>query len=92
MPNLTPQQFVAKWKQVTLKESAAAQQHFVDVCYLLGHPTPAEADPTGQKFTFEAGASKQGGGQGWADVWKRGYFAWEYKGKHADLTKAYHQL
>ncbi|MGB5048759.1 MAG: DNA methyltransferase, partial [Caldilineaceae bacterium] len=42
--------------------------------------------------TFEAGADKQSGGSGWADVWKRGYFAWEYKGKHADLGKAYQQL
>lgn len=25
----------------------------------------AEADPTGQSFTFEAGASKQRGGEGW---------------------------
>src|SRR5690606_149106 len=41
---------------------------------------------------FEAGADKQAGGQGWADVWKRGYFAWEYKGRHADLDKAYQQL
>ena len=22
---------------------------------------------------------KTGGGDGWADVWKRGCFAWEYK-------------
>ena len=34
----------------------------------------------------------QSGGQGWADVWKRGYFAWEYKGKHRDLDQAYQQL
>jgi hypothetical protein len=40
----------------------------------------------------ESGAGKQKGGQGWADVWKKGYFAWEYKGKHADLDKAYQQL
>jgi len=25
-------------------------------------------------------------------VWKRGYFAWEYKGKHRDLDQAYQQL
>jgi type II restriction/modification system DNA methylase subunit YeeA len=25
-------------------------------------------------------------------VWKRGFFAWEYKGKHRDLVAAYHQL
>lgn len=29
---------------------------------------------------------------GWADVWKRGHFAWEYKGRAANLTSAYQQL
>ena len=89
---MTPQEFISKWKHVDLKESASAQQHFLDICVLIGHPTPAEADPTGQNFTFEAGADKAHGGQGRADVWKRGCFAWEYKGKHANLDKAYQQL
>ena len=92
LPTLSPQEFVAKWRKATLKERSAAQEHFIDLCHLVGHDTPAEADPTGQTFTFEAGASKQRGGQGWADVWKRGYFAWEYKGKHKDLDQAYQQL
>jgi len=90
--NLSPQEFVHKWRDVTLKERSAAQEHFIDVCRLVRHETPAEADPTGERFAFEAGASKQQGGQGWADVWKKGFFAWEYKGKHADLDKAYQQL
>lgn len=89
---MTPQEFVARWRDVTLKERSAAQPHFIDLCHLVGHPTPIEDDPTGRRFTFEAGAGKQQGGQGWADVWKRGFFAWEYKGKHADLDKAYQQL
>ena len=89
---MTPQEFVTKWRAVALKERAAAQEHFLDLCRLVGHPTPAEDDPTGQRFTFEAGANKQNGQPGWADVWKRGFFAWEYKGKHADLKKAYDQL
>lgn len=92
LPTLSPQEFVAKWRKATLKERSAAQEHFIDLCHLIGHPTPAEADPTGQTFTFEAGASKQRGGQGWADVWKKGCFAWEYKGKHKDLDQAYQQL
>jgi hypothetical protein len=92
LPTLSPQEFVAKWSKATLKERSAAQEHFIDLCHLVGHPTPAEADPTGQTFTFEAGASKQRGGQGWADVWKKGCFAWEYKGKHKDLDQAYQQL
>ena len=92
LPTLSPQEFVAKWRKATLKERSAAQEHFIDLCHLVGHDTPAEADPTGQSFTFEAGASKQRGGQGWADVWKKGYFGWEYKGKHKDLDQAYQQL
>jgi type II restriction/modification system DNA methylase subunit YeeA len=92
MTTLSPQQFVQKWRTVTLNERAAVQEHFLDLCALIGHPTPAEDDPTGERFTFEAGVAKSGGGQGFADVWKRGYFAWEYKGKDANLDKAYQQL
>ena len=59
---------------------------------VFGHPKPAEADPTGDWFTFERGAEKHGGGDGWADVWKRGFFGWEYKGKGKDLKDAYLKL
>jgi len=89
---LSPQEFVAKWRKSEVKESAAAQEHFLDLCRLVGHPTPVEDDPAGERFCFEAGATKARGGQGWADVWKRGFFAWEYKGKHKDLSAAYQQL
>jgi len=43
-------------------------------------------------FTFEKGAAKRHGGDGWADVWKRGFFGWESKGKRKDLGAAYDQL
>ncbi len=59
---------------------------------MLGVPTPNEADPTGEWYAFEKGAAKAGGGEGFADVWKRGHFAWEYKGKRKDLVAAYQQL
>jgi type II restriction/modification system DNA methylase subunit YeeA len=88
----SPQAFVNKWKLCTLTERASAQSHFNELCALLGQPTPTDADPTGASYTFEKGAAKQGGQRGWADVWKRGYFAWEYKGKKKSLTKAYEQL
>ena len=84
--------FIAKWRKVELKERSAAQEHFIDLCRLLGHPTPAEADPTGETFCFEKGAEKHGGGDGFADVWKKDFFGWEYKGKHKDLDNAYNQL
>jgi hypothetical protein len=42
--------------------------------------------------TFEKGATKTTGGEGWADLWKRGCFGWEYKSKGKDLKVAYAQL
>ncbi|HPG00060.1 MAG TPA: N-6 DNA methylase [Kiritimatiellia bacterium] len=75
-----------------MKERSAAQEHFIDLCHVVGHPTPAEVDPTGETFCFEKGAEKQGGGDGFADVWKKDFFGWEYKGKHKDLDAAYDQL
>ncbi len=89
---MTPGAFIAKWRASALKERSAAQEHFIDLCRLLGEPTPAEADPTGKTYCFERGARKDTGGDGWADVWKRHHFAWEYKGKHADLDAAFNQL
>ncbi len=85
-------EFVERWKAVTLNERAAAQSHFIDLCEVLSQPHPAAADHTGESFTFEKAVSKLHGGKGFADVWKRGFFAWEYKGKHKDLAAAYHQL
>ncbi len=89
---MTPEEFIAKWRVAQLKERSAAQEHFIDLCRLLGEPTPAEADPTGDVYCFERGASIEGGGDGWADVWKRHHFAWEYKGKRTNLDAAFTQL
>ncbi len=89
---MTPGDFIAKWRATELKERSAAQEHFIDLCRLLDEPTPAEADPTGEHYGFERGARKDTGGGGWADVWKRHHFAWEYKGKHANLDAAFNQL
>ena len=89
---VTPHAFIAKWRDATLKERSAAQEHFLDLCRLLDEPTPAEADPTGATYCFERGARKDTGGDGWADVWKRHCFAWEYKGQRANLDAAFAQL
>ena len=89
---MTPQQFIAKWSRAQLKERSAAQEHFLDLCQMLGQPTPAEADAQGAWYTFEKGAGKSAGGSGFADVWMREHFAWEYKGNHANLANAYQQL
>ncbi len=85
------QNFIAKWQANTRTERAAAQEHFLDLCAVLGEPTP-NSDPTGADYAFEKGAAKASGGDGWADVWRRERFAWEYKGKHKDLQAAHRQL
>jgi hypothetical protein len=90
--SLTPQDFVSKWKRAGARERQSVQEHFIDLCALVGHETPMHADPTGTRFAFEMGAAKTSGGAGWADVAKLGYFGWEYKGKDSDLDKAYEQL
>ncbi len=89
---MTPHEFRQKWRNAELKERTASQSHFNDLCALLEIVDPITADPKGEFFTFEKGAKKTGGGDGWADVWRKGCFAWEYKGKHKDLVKAHGQL
>lgn len=89
---MTPYKFVAKWRGVELKERSASQSHFNDLCRLLDEADPVTADRAGEWFTFEKGASKTSGGEGWADVWRQGCFAWEYKGRRANLDAAFSQL
>ena len=89
---MTPAEFANKWGNVQLGESAASQSHFNDLCRLIDQQNPADADPKGEWFTFEKGLDKLTGGKGFADVWRKGCFAWEYKGQGKDLSAAYHQL
>lgn len=89
---MTPQQFITKWRNAQLNERAASQSHFNDLCALLGVDDPITADNKGEWYAFEKGATKTSGGEGWADVWRKGCFAWEYKGKKKDLDKAFAQL
>ncbi|HWE98412.1 MAG TPA: class I SAM-dependent DNA methyltransferase, partial [Caulobacteraceae bacterium] len=85
-------EFVRKWSDSRLRERQGSQEHFIDLCRLLGEPTPAEADKEGSHYCFERGLKKTGGGDGWADVWRKGCFGWEYKGRHKDLNAALRQL
>jgi hypothetical protein len=103
---ITPAEFKRKWSRYTGKESSAYQEHFNDLCRLLGQPTPAEADPTGSdSFCFQKHVVKDAelfdcgtpdasdpSERGFADVWKRDCFGWEYKGKKKNLDEAYNQL
>ncbi len=85
-------EFIRCWKDSELTERAGAQSHFNDLCDILNEPHPAHADPKGAEYTFEKHVNKIGEDKGWADVWKRGFFGWEYKGPHKDLKAAYLQL
>ena len=89
---MNPTDFATKWTQAQLGEKAGSQQHFLDVCQMIGVQPPAKADPKGEWFTFERGLDKLTGAKGFADVWRKGYFAWEYKGPGKDLSAAYGQL
>jgi type II restriction/modification system DNA methylase subunit YeeA len=91
MGSMTPEQFIDKWSRADRTERQAAQEHFIDLCRMLGEPTPNEAhDP--DTYSFEKGVSKTDGSSGFADVWKRGCFGWEYKKDRANLDRAYQQL
>ena len=85
---MTPEQFINHWKDNPLTERAGAQQHFDDLCDLLGVDKPRDSE----NYCFERGAKKDGGGEGWADVWKRDCFGWENKKPGRDLNKALAQL
>jgi len=105
---MTPAEFKKKWAKVTAKEMSAYQSHFDDLCRLLHIAPPLEADPSGETFCFQKRVLKDmelfafddsgqvdesaEGERGFADVWKKGCFAWEYKGKKKNLDEAYRQL
>jgi hypothetical protein len=105
---MTWAEFKRKWARYKGKESSAYQDHFSDLCRLLGQQPPTEADPTGsESFCFQKRVVKDAelllvkedgadygdpGDRGFADVWKKDCFAWEYKGKKKNLDEAYRQL
>jgi hypothetical protein len=60
--------FQAKWHGSQLKERSAAQEHFLDLCRVLGMPAQAEADKTGAFYTFEKDATTTTGDSPTADA------------------------
>jgi hypothetical protein len=92
MTTLTLPDFVNRWRRAELTERAAAQMHFIELCDVLGQPHPAAEDYSDQTYTFEKGVTTTTARQGFADVWMRGHFAWEYKSKDKALDAAYQQL
>ena len=103
---MTFAEFKKKWSRYQGKETSAYQSHFDDLCRVLGQQTPNEADPSGTDFfcfqkhvvkdaellDIEIPDPTEPTERGFADVWKKGCFAWEYKGKKKNLDEAYKQL
>ena len=85
-PRLSPEQFVAKWRNAEFGEKQASQEMFLDICALVGHPTPVEYGNS-QVFTFEKWVPG-----GFADAFLEGHFGWEFKGSDADLDEGLLQL
>lgn len=85
---VTPEQFIATWKNNPLTEKGGAQAHFEDLCSMLGVEPPRLYG----EYCYEQDLKKMHGGNGFADVWKRGCFAWENKGPDKDLGPALMQL
>jgi hypothetical protein len=69
---MTPDEFIRKWSATELKERSASQPHFIDLCRLLGVDDPISVDGKGDWYTFEKRSGIIGGGDGWADVWRKG--------------------
>ena len=59
-PGTSAAAFAARWRENARREHASSQGHCIDLCRLLGVPTPNEAGPTGDWYTFEAGAPTSG--------------------------------
>ena len=63
MPTLTPHDFVSKWKRAEARERQSVQEHFIDLCRLVGDETPMQADPTGKNMPLKWAQQKQAAGQ-----------------------------
>ena len=85
-PRLRPEQFIAKWRDVDFGEKQASQEMFLDICGLVGHPTPVEFGNS-DFFTFEKWVPG-----GFADAFLEGSFGWEFKGSDNDLSAGLGQL
>ena len=86
MPTITPQEFIARWRDAGFGERQGAQSFFNDLCSVIGHATPAAyGDP--EVYTFEKSVPG-----GFADAYFEERFGWEFKGQDAQLDGAFVQL
>ena len=84
--------FIARWGSggpaFGLNEEQGAQQHFIELCAVLGVSAPEGGDD----YVFEKGMLSLGQRRGYADAFKRGCFAWENKAPGKPLDAALRQL
>src|SRR5690349_1786411 len=85
-------EFIGKWRSTPLPERAAAQQHFLELCELLGVEKPPTTGPETTDYRFEAPVVGADDRPGFADAFRRGCFGWEYKKRRASLVEARSQL
>ncbi len=83
---MTSAEFVSKWYGSNFGEKQASQEMFLDICAVLGHPTPVDYGDK-DAFTFERPVPG-----GFADAYLEGRFGWEFKGADSDLDAAMNQL
>ena len=83
---MSPTAFVAKWLGSNFGEKQASQEMFLDICGVLGHPTPGDYGDK-DAFTFEKPVPG-----GVPDAYLEGRFGWEFKGDDDDLDGAMNQL
>ena len=86
LPTLTARDFIERWSNAGFGERQGAQPFLIDLCAVVGHPTPAGyGDP--ERFTFEKSVPG-----GFADAYFEEHFGWEFKGQDAQLDGAFDQL
>ncbi len=86
LPTMTAREFVERWSNAGFGERQGAQPFFIDLCAVIGHPTPA-AYGHPEAFTFEKSVPG-----GFADAYFEEHFGWEFKGQDAQLDGAFDQL
>ena len=91
---MTPHDFITKWgpggPAYALNEEQGAQNHFLELCELLGVPKPGSG--TTDEYLFERQSLHLGQARGYADVFYRDHFAWENKAPGKNLDAALRQL
>ena len=84
---MNPAEFAAKWAGSTRDRACRLPGALHRPLPDARRPDPQRGRPDRRLVRLREGRGKPGGGDGFADVWKRGHFAWEYKGKRKDLDR-----